>query len=268
LFVIHPAGGDLFIYQELAAALASQLHVVGIESRMLDGESPEYASLQEMADAYARLLVSRDSRGPYRLLGFSFGGLLALETAVSLQQMGKTVEWITLVEADHLRTPYVGDPTERLAGFFVDIVQYLQSRLPVLEGLPIERLRREAPGVVRRMLDKGGDDAMVDWLMQYVSSDGPTEIVADYARRVAAHIAVLRDQSRRKPADVPVYNWRATAGLSAHLPVAGEPLLPGEKLRWLDGEHFATMFGAGTNELAERLLALFDAGRVERVTMP
>jgi acyl transferase domain-containing protein/NADPH:quinone reductase-like Zn-dependent oxidoreductase/acyl carrier protein/NADP-dependent 3-hydroxy acid dehydrogenase YdfG len=259
-FFIHPAGGDLFIYQDLAERLGSSAHVVGVESRMLDGESPEFDTLKEMGDAYAKLIVAKDAKGPYRLFGFSFGGLLALETAVSLQQMGKTVEWIGLVEADHLRVAYDGDPTERIAKFFVEIVQHLQSSLQVFEGLPIERLRSEAPDVVRRMMSDAKDSALVDWLLQYVPSDGPTEIVADYARRVAAHIRVMGDQNRRRPHGVQVFNWRATAGLSASLPAEGEPLLPGERLEWLEGEHFAPMLGDRTAELVERLAGLMESG--------
>src|SRR5262249_22505475 len=155
------------------------------------------------------LIVGMDANGPYRLFGFSFGGLLALETAVSLQQMGKNIEWIGLVETDHLRMPYVGDPTDRIASFFVDIVQHLQASLTVFEGLPIERLRRGARAVVRKTWEKGGEAALVDWLMQSVPPAGHPKIVAIYPRRVAAHLAVLRDQTRRKPVGVMIHNWRS-----------------------------------------------------------
>jgi len=185
-----------------------------------------------------------------------------------LQQMGKSVEWIGLVEADHLRVAYDGDPTERIAKFFVEIVQHLQASLQVFEGLPIERLRTEAPEVVRRMMTEGKDSALVDWLLQYVPADGPTEIVADYARRVAAHIRVMGDKNRRRPNGARVFNWRATAGLSAALSTDGEPLLPGERLEWLEGEHFDPMLGDRIAELAERLAGLMESGSVERISVP
>jgi acyl transferase domain-containing protein/NADPH:quinone reductase-like Zn-dependent oxidoreductase/acyl carrier protein len=100
VFCIHPAGGDLNVYESVAQALSDRYSVVGIQSRVMTGHAAEFASLAEMAAAYADLVQEHDPRGPHRLFGFSFGGLLALHVARILLDRGGAVAWIGLAETD------------------------------------------------------------------------------------------------------------------------------------------------------------------------
>jgi NADPH:quinone reductase-like Zn-dependent oxidoreductase/thioesterase domain-containing protein/acyl carrier protein len=253
VFFIHPAGGDLIVYRELTEALAPFACVQGIQSRMLDGRSAEFATLAEVGASYAKLLVAHDPAGPYRLFGFSFGGLLALETAHALERLGKPVSWVAVVEADHLRSQHTGDPTARLGHFFVEIVRHLQDELGVFERLPLDRLREEAPSLIRATMEEtdGRGTPLVQWLLRYVRAGGPVDIVADYTRRVAAHIRLLADPVRRVPSATPIVAWRAKRGLAADLPLAPVPVL--EEVRWVDAEHFAVMAAPHCNTLAAQL---------------
>jgi thioesterase domain-containing protein len=55
-------------------------------------------STDALANAYAEAILRFQKAGPYRLLGISFGGLVALETAISLTKLGHEVELVVMLD--------------------------------------------------------------------------------------------------------------------------------------------------------------------------
>ncbi len=100
LFCIHPAGGLANIYTHLARQLPAELPVFGIQSRAFTGGNAEHASISKMAQDYARVIAQQQPRGAVHLLGFSFGGFVAMEIARLFEKRGRTVGLIALVDAD------------------------------------------------------------------------------------------------------------------------------------------------------------------------
>lgn len=100
------------IYQPLADALAPQVPVYGLfvpaELGFLDAHvDPRQGGItvERIAADYVRLLRERQSAGPYRLAGLSFGGLLALEMARQLRTLGEVVDCVLMFDtARPLRT--------------------------------------------------------------------------------------------------------------------------------------------------------------------
>ncbi|WP_143342528.1 non-ribosomal peptide synthetase/type I polyketide synthase, partial [Crossiella equi] len=80
LVLVHPVGGDVYFYRELAQTLPESQPVYVIRSPMLDGLA-EFDTIEDMAGHYLDLLAELDVRPPYRLGGSSFGGLVAYEMA-------------------------------------------------------------------------------------------------------------------------------------------------------------------------------------------
>jgi enterobactin synthetase component F len=66
------------------------------------------ATLEAMAADYVSLIRERQPTGPYHLLGWSFGGLLAHAVATQLQSAGEEIGLLVVVDA----CPY--DPQSRL----------------------------------------------------------------------------------------------------------------------------------------------------------
>ncbi|MGI5452417.1 amino acid adenylation domain-containing protein [Streptomyces sp. CA-249302] len=99
LFAIHPAGGISWCYAGLSARLGPTRPVYGIQARGLVGAEPLPASLQEEAEDYVRRIREVQPQGPYRLLGWSVGGVLAHTVAVLLQDAGQEVELLALLDA-------------------------------------------------------------------------------------------------------------------------------------------------------------------------
>ncbi|MGY5123617.1 amino acid adenylation domain-containing protein [Streptomyces nigrescens] len=99
LFAFHPAGGLAWCYAGLAARLGPDQPVYGIQARGLVGDEPLPRALSEQAADYVRHLRTVQPHGPYRLLGWSVGGILAHTVAVLLQEAGETVELLALLDA-------------------------------------------------------------------------------------------------------------------------------------------------------------------------
>ncbi|MDI3419360.1 amino acid adenylation domain-containing protein [Streptomyces luteolus] len=102
LFVFHPAGGISWCYAGLLSRLDPDQPVYGLQARGLLGleagaELP--ASMEEMAADYVIRLRSVQPHGPYRLLGWSVGGVLAHTVAVLLREAGEEVELLSLLDA-------------------------------------------------------------------------------------------------------------------------------------------------------------------------
>ncbi|WP_367154750.1 thioesterase domain-containing protein [Methylomonas sp. HYX-M1] len=149
LFCLHPAGGTVFGYYPLARALAGQRPVIGVLCRSFLNPDWRDLSLQQMADDYAEAIRQRQPHGALHLLGWSLGGALALSIAARLQQEGREVAFLGLVdgfvpgfdaEADDQ------DDSDHLGGLLDGIATEGAGLSPAqLTALP-ERLSREHPG--------------------------------------------------------------------------------------------------------------------------
>ncbi|MBL8881345.1 MAG: hypothetical protein JNG88_19770, partial [Phycisphaerales bacterium] len=87
-FGFHGSDGEVSVFQPLAQAL-------GEAGRVLHGlQSPQHPPLtiEAMAHGYVHALRQVQPQGPYRLCGFSSGGVLAWEAACQLRDAGESVE--------------------------------------------------------------------------------------------------------------------------------------------------------------------------------
>lgn len=98
LVLVHPVGGSVFCYQELARHLGAQ-PVLAVQSPTLGGAGERPDSIETLAAHYIELLRERRPRGPYRVGGWSMGGVVAFEMARQLEASGEEVEWLLLVDA-------------------------------------------------------------------------------------------------------------------------------------------------------------------------
>jgi amino acid adenylation domain-containing protein/non-ribosomal peptide synthase protein (TIGR01720 family) len=95
LFCIHPAGGVSWPYRALGDYL--DCPVIGIQQIPQDaGTEPQ--SIREMAAHYADRIQEAYPTGPYNLLGWSFGGVVAHEVAIELQERAAVVTRLILLD--------------------------------------------------------------------------------------------------------------------------------------------------------------------------
>ncbi|HKS46210.1 MAG TPA: non-ribosomal peptide synthase/polyketide synthase [Amycolatopsis sp.] len=112
LFCLHPGGGLGWQYAALARLLPGEYPVYAVQAAGLDSEAPLPGSIEEMAAESARQIRAVRPDGPYRLLGWSYGAVLAHAVAVVLREEGETVELLALLDGYPLHTVRTGGADE------------------------------------------------------------------------------------------------------------------------------------------------------------
>ena len=111
LFCIHPAGGAVLRYGPLTAALKPDQPVYGLQARALLEGQPLASSIVETATDYVAAIRSVQPNGPYQLLGWSSGGVVAYEMAQQLNRVAEEVAFLGLMDSS-LPASMKKDPKE------------------------------------------------------------------------------------------------------------------------------------------------------------
>ncbi|MDF9761649.1 3-oxoacyl-(acyl-carrier-protein) synthase/thioesterase domain-containing protein/acyl carrier protein [Peribacillus simplex] len=98
LFFIHPSGGTVMIYNQLAKYLNEHPTLYGIQFpvELLNSSN---LSMEQLAERYISEIRKVQPKGPYLIGGYSFGGNLALEMALQLQQQGEQVSDLIMIDS-------------------------------------------------------------------------------------------------------------------------------------------------------------------------
>ncbi|MEU7698349.1 amino acid adenylation domain-containing protein [Streptomyces sp. NPDC039028] len=99
LFCVHAVSGMSWGYAGLLPHLDQDRPVVALQARRLGGTHDAPASLEEMADDYLAEIRRIQPHGPYHLLGWSFGGLVAHAVAARLEAAGEDVALLALLDS-------------------------------------------------------------------------------------------------------------------------------------------------------------------------
>ncbi len=100
LFCIHPAGGIVFPYYTLALYLGKDQPLYGIQDPSLFDPQLAPKSIEAMASRYLEALKTVQSEGPYHLLGWSIGGVVAYEMAQQLSRQGQPVALLIMLDTN------------------------------------------------------------------------------------------------------------------------------------------------------------------------
>jgi thioesterase domain-containing protein len=238
LFCLPPLSGLVMCYRSLSLELGPEQPLFGLEGIGLDGAEEPLDRIEPIAARYAAAVRERQTRGPYALAGWSFGGLVALELAQELRRGGE--ETHLLVMDASLPGPASSEPFEDEETVALRIlVSAFEERVGAGRGTGQAALRSLPLGA----------DRLAVLMEQARQLDLPPDIGVEQARPVlrvmAAHVrarraylptsypgrvALLRtpEPNRLWPGD-PTLGWRtiATGGVEV-----GE--VPGPHRRLLD----------------------------------
>nr|WP_267875255.1 non-ribosomal peptide synthetase [Duganella lactea] len=98
LFFVHPAGGQVDAARRLAAVLDAEIPVYGLVATGLEAGELPLSSVEDMAARYLGEIRKVQPQGPYRLAGWSAGGMIAYEIANQLVSLDETVEYLGLID--------------------------------------------------------------------------------------------------------------------------------------------------------------------------
>ena len=119
-FCVHPGGGIVYCFQELARLLGTDQPFHGIQAPGLDVGTEPFDHLEPMAARYVAAVREVQPTGPYRLGGWSLGGLVAFEMARLLHEQGETVSTLVLFDTT-APPPSPPEPSPRLRAMAEEI---------------------------------------------------------------------------------------------------------------------------------------------------
>ena len=139
LFLIHPAGGQVFPYVHLARYLGPDQPCYGLQAKGVEEGQDPYVRIEDMAAHYIEALQTVQPEGPYCLGGWSMGGTVAFEMAQQLLAQGQNVALLALLDS---RIP---TPDEKFAEqdfeatLLADIVRYFGLSLDLRDLLRLPK---------------------------------------------------------------------------------------------------------------------------------
>lgn len=236
LFCVHGAGGSVMFMVPVARLLDPGLDVFGFQAHGFNPNREPDTDVDAMAARYTKEILRKQPTGPYRVVGYSLGGVIAHEVGRRLRETGAEVALVGLLD-----TPFPGMstvPSPETALELVSIALMFPELYRSDPGLPWDqqllRFRRTASdfGILPENFELRRLQRMVD--LHRVNRE-----------------AVERHDVR--PLDNPVRLLVAADGLAVQ---AAERWLemsgPGSAVTAIDAEHF-TLMTHHTQDVADAL---------------
>ena len=126
IFLAHGLGGNILEFFDFAKHLRSSRAVYGLQARGTDGLEEPCSSIEEMAAFHVDAIKSIQPHGPYALVGYSLGGLVALEMARLLAATGENIDLLVMIDS---YPPLRYAPLSQQLGVYARRVTHRASRL-------------------------------------------------------------------------------------------------------------------------------------------
>lgn len=98
LYVVHGAGGSILFLAGFGRSLSTSRPVYGFQAHGVEGDDIPDPTVEAMASRYI-IELRAHGPGPYLLGGYSGGGIVALEMARQLQELGEGVDLVVLFDS-------------------------------------------------------------------------------------------------------------------------------------------------------------------------
>lgn len=99
LFCVPPAAGLAQVYYRMLEEIDVRIPVYGLQAAGVVDAATAPGSIADMARGYVDALKTVQPRGPYHLMGWSFGGVVAHEMARLLEAEGDEVALLFLIDS-------------------------------------------------------------------------------------------------------------------------------------------------------------------------
>ncbi|WP_058533816.1 non-ribosomal peptide synthetase [Legionella saoudiensis] len=129
IFVVHPVGGDVSCYLDLSQKLGANQPVYGLQQT----SQQYFKSIKEMATQYLEAIRQVQQKGPYQLMGWSLGGLIAQEITYQLEHQGEQVIKLYLIDSYPLHQ--LDQDDEAFAWY--DLYQQLNNHYELQTGMSL-----------------------------------------------------------------------------------------------------------------------------------
>jgi aspartate racemase len=240
-FCVHGVGGNVLGFRDLARHLGDDQPFYGLQPQGLDGKLPCLTRVAEMAGNYLREIRRVQPEGPYRIGGYSFGGLVAYEIAQLLQAQNEKVSLLALLDT------YPGK---------------LESRTSQLRKLGKLPLKEQARFIVKKgsfvimTLRKRIELQLLPPVLRNVRQACATAAEAYEIRPYSGRVTLFRVKEKSLDSLDDPYQiwWRVAAG--------------GVELREISGNHLSLLLEPQVRLLAEQLADALKSSYAENSLTP
>jgi amino acid adenylation domain-containing protein len=256
-FCVHPVGGGVLCYVDLARALGQDRPFYGLQSPPPGSLSEPLPSVQDMAALYIQEIRRVQPKGPYLLGGWSVGGLIATEMGRQLVQDGECVRSLILFDTHPPQSHSFHDHADSL---------------PVLAlfAADMSRLLGRDPGDLREQFLHLSPKEQESWILRILKEEGvlPQEapeqelhaMMSIFARNSLAaenyslgqytdHIVFF--QAADSAPQSLIEEWKAATGSTVDL-------------HTVPGDHYTMLKRPHVIEVAERMKRYFEEKDTER----
>ncbi|HEY1297338.1 MAG TPA: amino acid adenylation domain-containing protein, partial [Chloroflexota bacterium] len=98
LFLVAPALGTAMVFSELGRVLSPHQPLYALQVPGLNGQAELVNGIAQLAERCVAAIQSVQQQGPYRLGGYSYGGVVAFEMACRLQADGDRAEALVIID--------------------------------------------------------------------------------------------------------------------------------------------------------------------------
>ena len=145
VFIAHGLGGSAMDFFQVVKHTEVRHPIYGMQAKGIDGVDQPLQRIEDMAQFHLDGIKTLQPHGPYALIGYSLGGLVALEMAQQLSASGEKISLLAMLDA----YPYVGylSPGQRVRL----IAGQARRRASILVRLPM----RDVLSYLSRLFDRG-----------------------------------------------------------------------------------------------------------------
>jgi thioesterase domain-containing protein/acyl carrier protein len=262
-FCIHPAGGDVLCYRELAVQLGATQPFYGLQAAGIYGEQAPDGTIEALAARYLAALQTQQPEGPYYLGGWSVGGVVAVELARQLQERGQAVAALVLIDSQPAdATDRAESQLDLLASFAAQIglnLDQLAFLRDDLEALPPEERIGFALTQLRRTAILPADLSADDLTNRFRVFEAHVLAMQHYRpRQLSGAMTLIQAAERDSDAAAAAAAWsRQIDELTVHS-------VPGDHLTMLRAPHVATLARVLSGCLAQAALEIASEQRSAR----
>jgi amino acid adenylation domain-containing protein len=171
LFLVAGTGGFVMGFYAMVEAMDYACPVYGLEPKGINGDADPLYSVEEQAAYYIEAIKSIQEKGPYRLLGHSFGAFVVFEMAAQLNALGDEVSQLFLLDTpvpDRAKMQSSLLTLEDLKlGLLHTIQQYFDCPLPLDDAAYLQLDETSQHLLLQELLVNEGMDLSLDQVRGY-----------------------------------------------------------------------------------------------------
>ncbi|PHM67787.1 Amino acid adenylation [Xenorhabdus stockiae] len=142
LFFVHELTGNPLVYSSLAALLPPELPIYALQALGIHTLAEPPISINALAACHIQAIRHVQTHGPYRLAGWSLGGVIAYEIAMQLMHDGEEVTFLGMIDSGNI-SRYSTQPDKLMNTTqqrINRIIKYLQISIPEINDHTLEVL--------------------------------------------------------------------------------------------------------------------------------